>query len=109
MNIHGSFTTELDKYGIPDNNGDQDYITLKVRVEYVYCSFCPGAHERRGLQIEPDTPAEVEITSVKDSNGVKLELSDSEREVIEEHCFQDVVDNEEAAAERRAEDRRELL
>jgi len=42
-------------------------------------------------------------------NGASLELSDFKRETLEAQCFQDVADNEEAAAERRAEDRRELL
>ena len=108
MNIHGSFTTELER-GFQTFDGDVAYDTLHIRVEYVYYPFCPGACERRGLQIDPDSPAEIEITSIKDSNGVELGLSDDEREVVESRCFQDVADNEEAAAERRAEDRRELL
>lgn len=100
--------TEIE-YAFQHPNGESDTTTLKVRVEYIYYPFCPGACERRGLQIEPDSPAEVEITSVKDTNGVELGLSAAERETLEAQCFQDVADNEEAAAERRAEDRREFL
>jgi hypothetical protein len=108
-NIHGSFTMMLDKYSIPDSNGDADYISLPVRVEYVYWPLSPGARERGGPQIEPDTPAEIEITSVKDFTGTELSLSDPEREVVESRCFEDVRDNREYARERRAEDRREDL
>ena len=108
MNIHGSFTTEIE-YAFQHPNGEGDTTTLKVRVKYIYYPFCPGARERRGLQIEPDTPAEVEITSVKDTMGHDVILDEDEQGVVEAQCFQDVADNEEAAAERRAEDRRELL
>ena len=108
MNIHGSFTTELER-GFQTFDGDVAYDTLHIRVEYVYYPFCPGACERCGPQIEPDTPAKIEITSVKYTNGVEIALADAERETLEAQCFQDVADNEEAAAERRAEDRRELL
>ena len=108
MNIHGSFTTELER-GFQTFDGDVAYDTLHIRVEYVYYPFCQGACERGGPQIEPDTPAEIELISVKTTYGKEIALSDAERETLEAQCFQDVADNEEAAAERRAEDRRELL
>ena len=108
MNIHGSFTTEIE-YALQAQPDEADHIVVKVRVYYIYYPFCPGARERRGLQIEPDSPAEVEITSVLAMNGASLELSDFQRETLEAECFQDVDDNAQAAAERRAEDRRELL
>jgi len=108
MNIHGSFTTEIE-YALQAQPAEADHSAVKVRVYYIYYPFCPGARERSGLQIDPDSPAEVEITAVLAMNGASLELSDFKRETLEAQCFQDVADNEEAAAERRAEDRRELL
>ena len=106
MNTHGTCITEID-YEIADCNGDVDYFTLEVKIEYSYYPFCPGAYEHKGPQLEPDTPAEVEITSVKDMNGVDLELNEDQQVVVEFMCYQDVIHTSEDALERRAEDRRE--
>jgi len=64
---------------------DVDGEEVVVLVEYKYYAGCRGAREDgTGLQLEPDSPAEIEILSVKDENDEDYELTEDEaQEVIE--------------------------
>ena len=64
---------------------------IPITGEYDYYPEERGSRERgTGLQIEPDEPATVEITSVKDNTGNEVELSTNDIQRIEDEIFDDV-------------------
>lgn len=71
---------------------------LDIVVEYEAHPFRRGATDGRcGPKIEPDEPAHIEITSVKDDLGREHELTIEQEEWIEEQIAEDLADAEDFA------------
>ena len=101
-----TFTTTLER----DRRVREDDVTdeISVEVTYDYSRGCRGARDSlggvrgAGPPLEPDEPPSVEIISVMDADGNDYDLTNNERERIEEECFQDHQDGYEADQEARA-------
>ena len=78
---------------------DAEGYEVEVTIEYEITAGCRGAREN-GIPIEPDSPAEVEILSVKDEDGEEFELNEHDAEAVIEKAFEDA---EEAAEDAKAE------
>lgn len=86
----------------PECGGDgESWQEITVSVDYSYSRASRGARDHRGVPLEPDEDASVELTSVTDERGVEVELTSREEEVIAEECECAVEDRRIAAIEAR--------
>lgn len=69
---------------------ERDEGEIEITVEYTYEPGCPGQmYNRFGDPGDPPEPAEVDILSVTDNDGNKIELTDSERQRVEERLYEE--------------------
>ena len=73
------------------------YIEIQITVEFDYFPPSRGHRDRYGAPEEPDVPAEVEITSVKDVNGVELQLDESRLDSIKTEIWEWIADHKREA------------
>lgn len=79
-----------------EQNGNE--VEVEVEVAYSFTSACRGRRDslggraNAGPPLEPDSPAEVEVLSVREvATGAEVELSDSEEEAVIEAIWEDVA------------------
>lgn len=85
-------------------------------VEYTFYKGCRGSRDSYGVPLEPDDPAEIEITRVTDESGSEVdpdevftgdqldEIQDKGCEDAMDHIEDAIADAQEAAYEARMED-----
>ena len=72
------------KYSLEREESDHELV-----IEYGYTPPSKGYRPRGEPPIEPDSPAEIEITSIQES-GKEFEVTPEEEEKIEKACWDDL-------------------
>lgn len=63
-------------------------------IEFTAYAGCRGARDKYGVPLEPDDPPELEIISVKKSNGDEFEPDEELNKKLEAKCWEHLADLE---------------